>query len=145
MDEATRRQVAQDCRDVIGRLVYCLDQRQEEAAIALFATDATWIRGGRPYQGHDQIRESFKGRANTALVRHVATTIHVEVEDADHAAAVTYYIAYKPLPGDETRDLPFPLGLPFSVGEWHDRLVRTPAGWRVQQRVLKRLFERQGG
>jgi hypothetical protein len=28
------------------------------------------------------------------------------------------------------------------MGEWHDKFVRTPDGWRFAARATKRIFER---
>jgi hypothetical protein len=63
----------------------------------------------------------------------------------DHAEAVTYYLAYHHDPGTASPAFPLPLDPPFSLGEWHDRFVRTADGWRIAHRETRRLFERRGG
>ena len=145
MDDDERRRIEQDCRDLVAAVAQLGDRREAAAAAALFADDCTWIRGGRPYEGRAGVEESYARLPPTQLTRHMSANCVVQVRDADHADAVTYYVAYHHDPGVESPTFPLPLDPPFSLGEWHDRFVRTADGWRIAHRETRRLFERRGG
>jgi uncharacterized protein (TIGR02246 family) len=145
LDADERRRIEQDCRDLVAAVTQLGDRRDSAGAAALFAEDGTWIRGGRPYQGRTGIAESYERIPATQFTRHLSANCVIDVRDADHADAVTYYIAYHHDPGVPSPTFPLPLDPPFSLGEWHDRFVRTPEGWRIAHRETLRLFERRGG
>jgi hypothetical protein len=121
------------------------DRRDTEGAAALFAEDGTWIRGGRTYTGRSGVIESYAHLSPTQFTRHMSANCVVTVRTPDTAEAVTYYVAYHHDPGVESPSFPLPLDPPFSLGEWHDRFVRTHEGWRIAHRETRRLFQRQGG
>jgi hypothetical protein len=145
VDADERRRIEQDCRDLVAAVAQLGDHRDATGAAALFAEDGTWVRGGRPYQGRPGVIESYGRLPATQVTRHMSANCVVQVRDQDHAEAVTYYVAYHHDPGVETPAYPLPLDPPFSLGEWHDRFVRTPEGWRIAHRETRRLFERRGG
>jgi hypothetical protein len=140
-----RRRIEQDCRDLVAAVAQLGDRRDAAGAAALFAEDATWVRGGRPYQGRAGVFESYARLPATQVTRHMSANCVVTVRDGDHADAVTYYVAYHHDPGVDEPAFPLPFDPPFSLGEWHDQFVRTPEGWRIARRETRRLFERRGG
>jgi SnoaL-like domain len=141
MNAEQRMAIEQQCRDLVVAATQYGDHREAEKAAALFAEDGTWLRGGRTYTGPAQIRESYHRGSATQVGRHMLGGTLVTVLDDDHAAAVTYYLAISHDPGSAAAELPLPLS-PFSMGEWHDTFVRTPAGWRFATRDTRRVFER---
>ncbi len=92
-----------------------------------------------------RIRESYSRGSTTQLTRHINGGTLVRVLDDNNAESVTYYVALHHDPKTENAKLPLPFDPPFSMGEWHDKFVRTPKGWKFSSRETKRLFERQGG
>jgi hypothetical protein len=145
LDAEERKRIEQECRDLVIAVAQLGDHRQAEEAAALFSEDCTWIRGGRPYRGREGIIESYARISPTQVTRHMSANSLVTVRDDERAEGVTYYMALHHDPGMDTPELPLPLDPPFSMGEWHDRFVRTPEGWRIAHRETKRLFERRGG
>lgn len=145
MDANQRKQIEQECRDLVIAITQYGDHRDAEKATALFAEDATWLRAGKPYKGHAEILESYRRSSKTQVTRHMNGGTMVTIKDDNHAESVTYYIALHHDPKVETPKFPLPFDPPFSMGEWHDKFVRTPQGWRFSSRETKRLFERQGG
>jgi uncharacterized protein (TIGR02246 family) len=145
LDADERRQIEQDCRDLVAAVTQLGDHRDAAGAAALFAEDGSWLRGGQPYQGRTRIAESYERAPVTQVTRHMSANCVVRVRDADHADAVTYYVAYHHDPGVPAPSFPLPLDPPFSLGEWHDQFVRTAEGWRIARRETRRLFERRGG
>jgi hypothetical protein len=141
MNADQRTAIEQQCRDLIIAATQYGDHGEAEAAVALFAQDGTWLRGGRSYAGHEQILESYRRAPLTQVIRHMNGGTRVAVLDDDHAESVTYYLAFSDDPG--TADAQPPLKLsPFSMGEWHDTFVRTADGWRFASRATKRIFAR---
>ena len=144
MDQAARRESEREIWDLIVALTLHGDHREDDKAVDLFIPDGTWIRGGKPYTGRQAMLASFKQGSQTAVTRHVTTNSRIEVKEDGTAESVTYYVAYRADPGTAEAKFPLPLGLPFSMGEWHDRFVRAPQGWRFSRREVKRLFQRPG-
>ena len=144
MDTDERLRIEQQCRDLVASVAQRGDRRDAEGAAELFADDGVWIRGGRPYHGRAGVIESYGRLPATQFTRHMSANCVVAVEDPDHASAITYYVAYHHDPGVESPAFPLPFDAPFSLGERHDRFVRTPEGWRITQRETRRLFERRG-
>jgi len=144
MDATERRSIEQECRDLVVTLTHYSDHGQHEQAVDLFTPDGTWIRGGKPYTGRSEMLQSFNRGSGTQVIRHVTSNIRIEVKDERTAEGVTYYIAFNQDPGAASPKLPLPFAPPFSMGEWHDKFVRTPAGWRFSHREVKRLFQRAG-
>jgi hypothetical protein len=140
MNAEERSHIEQECRDLVNRLVHYSDHLRKKEASELFATDGTWVRSGKAYVGRAAITESFT-ISPTEYVRHLATGTLIDVDDNSHARGVTYYIVYRHDPGTAEPKLPMPLGMPFSMGEWHDRFVRTDEGWRFAHREVQRLFQ----
>ena len=136
-----RRDIEHECRQLILSITQFGDHREAEKAAALFAPDGSWLRGGVVYTGPDEIQKTYGHGSPTQVVRHINGGTVVTVVDEDHAESVTYYLAINDDPGVEATP-PFPMRLPFSMGEWHDKFVRTPDGWRFAARATKRIFER---
>ena len=133
-------EIERACKDLVTRLVHYSDHFQKEESSKLFSPDGTWIRGGTPYTGRAAIVDSFKAPP-TEYMRHFATSTMIDVENENLAQGVTYFLLYRYDPGVSEPKLPMPLGTPFSMGEWHDRFVKTPQGWRFALREVRRLFQ----
>jgi hypothetical protein len=136
MDDA---RIGQACQELILTITQHVDHGEAEDAAALFADDGVLARAGKEFSGKDQLVEAYTDPPSR-LVRHINGGSVVTVADADHAGAVTYFIAYRHETDGEPAEVPAPLGQPFSVGEWHDEFVRTEAGWRFSSRRTKRIF-----
>ena len=140
MNQQERREVERACIDLVHRLAQYSDHDERERSADLFTADGTWIRLGVPYTGRDAILSSFKGPPEQIL-RHFVTNTVVDIVDDDHAQAVSYYLLYRYVPDSRAPQSPLPLGMPFSLGEWHDKFVKTADGWRIAHREVRRLFQ----
>jgi hypothetical protein len=138
MDANERLKIEQECRDLVTKLNHYHDHRCADEAAALFAEDGCWIRRERPTRGAELLA-SFK-RGGTRVNRHVGAATLITVLDEDHAEGVTYYLALHHDPGTPDAKLPLPFEPPTTMGEWHDKFVRTPQGWRFAQRETRRVF-----
>ncbi len=139
MDASERLKIEQECRDLVTKLNHYNDHRRAEDAVTLFADDGCWIRRGRPVRGTTELLASFK-RGGTQVNRHIGTGTLITVQDENHAEGVTYYMALHHDPGTPNPTLPLPFEPPTTMGEWHDKFVRTPQGWRFAERETLRVF-----
>ena len=144
MNDSERRIIEQQCRDLVVQLCQSSDHGEREKSVDLFTADGTWIRGGKPFKGREEMLQSFRG-SPTQVIRHLTSNILITVKDENSAEGVTYYLAFHNDPGTAQPKLPLPLEPPFSLGEWHDKFVRTPSGWRIAHREVKRFFQHTGG
>lgn len=143
MNDSERRTIEQQCRDLVVQLCQLSDHGEREKSVDLFTADGTWIRGGKPFKGRAEMLQSFRS-SPTQVIRHLTSNILITVKDDNSAEGVTYYLAFHNDPGTAEPKLPLPLE-PFSLGEWHDKFTRTPAGWRFSHREVKRFFQAVGG
>jgi SnoaL-like domain len=144
MNDSERRLIESECRDLVVALCQLSDHGEKEKAVQCFTPDGTWIRGGKPFTGRAEMLQSFRG-SPTQVIRHLTSNILITVKDDKSAEGVTYYLAFHTDPGTAPPKLPLPLEPPFSLGEWHDKFVRTPEGWRISHREVKRFFQHAGG
>lgn len=143
--KSERLEIERECVGLIHRLAQYSDHDERERAADLFTAGGTWIRAGTPYTGRDAILSSFKGPPEQILRHFVASTV-VDIPDASHAQAVSYYLLYRHVPEEIANPAqPLPLGMPFSLGEWHDKFVKTEDGWRISHREVRRLFQLPAG
>ena len=135
MTEDERRAIEADCERLIRRYVNLNDAQDWEAVANLYTEDARFARPSKPgefIEGRGAILKSFLARPARAQ-RHVIANTVVEVESPAEARAFSVIVLYM---GDAADD-----GLPVMdaksplVGIFTDRLVRTPEGWRFEERV----------
>jgi hypothetical protein len=143
MNDNERRTIEADCRDLVVRLCQLSDHGEREQSVDCFTRDGTWIRGGKPFKGREEMLQSFRG-SPTQVIRHLTSNILITVKDDNTAEGVTYYLAFHTDPGSAPPKLPLKLDPPFSLGEWHDKFTRTPQGWRITHREVKRFFQHEG-
>ncbi len=140
MNADVKRATEQELRDLLIALNHHSDRREYDQCIPLFTADASFIGGPNTWTGHDQLRKMFDDRSATMIARHLITNTKLTVKDERNAEAVSYYFAMISDPGPDPK---FPLPLePFSMGEWHDVLVKTADGWRIRRHEVRRLYLR---
>jgi hypothetical protein len=144
VDASTRRNIEQDCRDLIIAMAQYGDYREFALAVALYTDECEWVRMGVVYAGQAEVRRAYERLPNGRVTRHINGGTVVNVVDEDHAESLTYYILLAhDRDAQGNADLPMPLVCPVSMGEWRDRFVRTPDGWRFERRATTRVFERK--
>ncbi|MDA2957557.1 MAG: nuclear transport factor 2 family protein [Ilumatobacteraceae bacterium] len=74
----------------------------------------------------------YDGVPNT---KHVVTNTIIEADDHEHASTRSYFTVSQCVPGE------FPLQVVAS-GRYHDRFLRTDAGWRFAERIVH--FDHRG-
>jgi hypothetical protein len=140
MQVAERIQVERECERLVTAYCHYVDHGEAASIADLFVDDGVWQSGNVVMEGMDQLREGFGLRqANTTrMSRHVCSNLLLDVLDADNAKGVVYLTLYRH-DGEAGRETS-PLDGPALVGEYQDRFVRAPEGWRFAHRELLMSF-----
>jgi uncharacterized protein (TIGR02246 family) len=135
MDELQRLLIESACRTLVLRAAACADANEPARLAAWFTDDATLVRpNAQPLQGRQAIQQAYAQRPAGRITRHLVTHTLVEVESAAVAHAHSCVLLWAGSLADE----PGPQGRPAQprqvLGEFDDRCVLTPAGWRIARR-----------
>jgi len=143
MDELKRLQIERECQRLVTAYCHYVDHGEAERVAELFSEDGVWSSPEVTMDGREQVRKGFAQRqANVArMSRHVCNNQLVDVIDENHAEGTVYLTLYRH-DGKEGRRLS-PLEGPAMVGEYRDRFVRTPDGWRIARREIGVSFLRR--
>jgi hypothetical protein len=140
-----------EIRNVIASLALVSDMGDIEEWGLLFAEDADYTIGGRPFEkGRAAIVESGRQRRMKGTHgpgsnnRHLSASVLVRSTGPDTAEAVSYLAMYKDLPREADGYEPENLGNDGEVkspellvlGTYRDRFRRTSDGWKVTHRDL---------
>jgi ketosteroid isomerase-like protein len=129
-----------DICDLLTSYFRALDSLDQEAALVVYAEDARLAHDGEPVaSGRDEIAafvaSSWSRRSDIRITHYLvgAPTVHVE---GDRATSETYAVTHqvKGDPGDGA--IVIARGL-----RYMDTWRRTPAGWRVVDRLHVKDFE----
>lgn len=123
------------CRDVVLAAAHAVDSQDYDALAACLTADAKVVRpGGSVLEGRSDIVASYQAKHPNRLTKHVVCNHSIDVQTSDSAVSRCTVLLYA---SDASRPSP-PQGRPadaaHQVGQIVDHLVRTPAGWKIQQR-----------
>jgi 3-phenylpropionate/cinnamic acid dioxygenase small subunit len=125
--------------ELLARYARALDYRNFDELEGIFTPDATFDAGGLGSPtGPAAIRAMIEG-----TIGHLDATQHLVGKsvmefsaDGDEAEVRTYLISQH-----IRESAPGPVKHYFLGGEYFDRVVRTPEGWRIAYRRLDRLWK----
>ncbi len=143
MDDQERLLIERACERIVTLYCHYVDHGEAGRIADLFSKDGVWRSPEITMDGIDEVRAGFARRqANRArMSRHVCNNCVIDVIDEDHAEGLVYLTLYRH-DGKEGRRLS-PLEGPQLVGEYRDKFVRTPDGWRFAEREIGVSFLRQ--
>jgi 3-phenylpropionate/cinnamic acid dioxygenase small subunit len=120
--------------DVLYRYASTIDRKDYEGLRATFVDDARGRYGDRDWiEGADAlVRWIAEQGVDKAWQHHLLSVYHVDVE-GDTARALTYHTSHQ-----VARDAPDTARV--IVARYHDVLRRTPAGWRIAEKVMEVLW-----
>lgn len=141
MDELQWLLIERACSRLVLRAAEHADHQRPAELAALFAPDAVLNRpNAEPLRGREAIREAYAQRPANRITRHVVTNIRVEVLSAVDARATSVVLLW----AGSSDDAPGPRGRPACagqvLGEFDDRFVLTPEGWRIASRTASFLL-----
>ncbi len=138
MDAITRTIAEQDCANLLTDYCAAFDQRRVDDAVALFLPSARWVRPGLPdVDGLEAIRTLVASAPPTVSITHVLSNIRVTVTSDGEATSRSVFTVYSGPAGGSSSAI-----APVMIGEYRDRLSRTPDGWRIAHRETGYLFVR---
>ncbi len=108
----------------------CLDTRENEAAIALFAPDGVWHRGATALSGRAAILAALEKRPAERSTAHLLSNLWAEAVDPDHAR-VHFYLTLRESIAMPNQPVVFRSG---GVLYGTDNYVRLAEGWRIQDK-----------
>lgn len=140
MEAEEERAIERACSRLVTRYCHLIDQGAASQIGELFSESGIWSSAEKTLIGRDAIGRSFAQREADAgrMSRHVCSTSMIDVETADAARGLTYLTLYRQ-DGPVGRNVSRVRG-PRLVGEYRDRFVRTPAGWRIGHREVVVAF-----
>jgi hypothetical protein len=114
------------CERLVVDFAYFSDRQEYEVLVELFAGDGVMQRpNGDRLVGREAILKAYQARPAGRMTRHVCTNVRITIESQDRARGVTYAVVYSASAGEPAKS---------QVGEFEDDFVRTPDGWRFQER-----------
>ena len=128
-----------EIEELLARYSRALDYRQWDDLEAIFTPDGEFDAGGLGHpHGPRAIREMIEGTiGGLDATQHLVGKSIVEFSaDGDSAEVRTYLISQH-----IRESTPGPVKHYFLGGEYADRVVRTPDGWRIAFRRLDRLWK----
>jgi hypothetical protein len=128
---------SEDHRQIIelcARLAAATDARNFPAIAALFTADGTLETVIPPnvMHGQTQIEAGLRAHTSTVLAAQHLVTNHLYDVDRDRATGTSSFVMFRwPSPG---------ASVVAHGGTYHDRLERTPSGWRFSVRRIEILW-----
>jgi ketosteroid isomerase-like protein len=125
-----------ECRRLVVDSAFYNDSRDWDALAALYADDGVVVRpNGTRIVGRAAITESYAAAPANRRTRHVCTNWRFDLDGRHAARGVTSVLVYS-WDADREPDPKFghQLDSRMVIGDFADRFVRTPDGWRIAER-----------
>jgi hypothetical protein len=148
LDPVERLLAERACERLVYTYARLLDFGDEARVPDLFTDDGVWEMPGRiRFAGRAELEAGIPTRlvAPGRTARHVCTNVTIDVLGPDEAVGFSYMINYRHDPPSGLAERPAPSGAPVYMGEYHDRFVRTPDGWRFALRRTELAFAASAG
>lgn len=126
--------VEADCIRLCTDFAAAIDARDYPSVLSLFTEDGVLAPAGEIFTGRAEIERFLNARSLLLETRHHCTNIRIRAQTDGTATGSCYVICYK------NASLPAGASPPRTatpiLAEFHDRYIRTAAGWRIQQREV---------
>ena len=128
-----------EIEELLARYSRALDLRHFEELEGIFTEDGQFDAGGLGHpQGPAAIREMIEGTiGGLDATQHLVGKSLIVFSDDGHTAEVRTYLISQHI----RESTPGPIKHYFLGGEYFDRVVRTPDGWRIAFRRLDRMWK----
>ncbi|API59682.1 hypothetical protein BSL82_10425 [Tardibacter chloracetimidivorans] len=121
----------QEIADILHQYCRGMDLLDLDLLAGAFTEDGFLDIGPDPRlqtRGAGNIYEAMKRMKRFSRSSHHLSNIQIAFESADRARCTSYIMAWHETPDGHTGTM---------MGQYHDKLVRTPAGWRIAERQLR--------
>lgn len=116
----------QQITDLIYEYCRALDAMDLDALAALFTPDCVVDYGPQiRSEGADALRRDLARMWRWARTSHHSGAVQISFDDPDSAVVRSYVLAWHEAPDGSTATM---------MGQYHDRVRRTPSGWRISSR-----------
>jgi hypothetical protein len=139
MDTLERLVIERECEQLMIAYARGIDFRDYDNVASLFTEDGV-LDVGTELSGRAAIQTALSQRPYELRSRHVLTNLFVDVVSADFARGICYLTLYRHSGPESLERGPVELERPAAVGHYQDRFVRTPDGFRIEQRTLHLAF-----
>ena len=139
MQQADIERARRACTELSEDYARCLDFRDYDAFLTLFA-DAAVFDAGERHEGLAAIRDAMRQRRDEVRTRHVLSNAFVDVLGPDDARGIVYLTLYRHVGPESLARGPAPLAGPAAVGHYEDRFRRDDGVWRFASRRLQLAF-----
>lgn len=133
MSEADRHRLAdrQEIADLLAEYCRALDLMDLDAIAAVFTKDCKVEYGPEERlrsSGAAGVAKSLERMWRWARTSHHLSNVQIAFEGPNRARSVSYVLAWHERPDGSTATV---------MGQYHDRLVRDPQGWRIAERRME--------
>ncbi len=165
MDPVLRTRLTLSCHDAVIRFFGALDDGRLDDVAGAIAEDGVWHRQGKALRGPGEVAQALAARPAGRVTAHLVQNLVVDLDD-DHNARVRYLVlTYRhDFPdgsghagdtgsagavgaagtagsaGGTGAAIPAPLGAPYSIAAYEDRLRASGTRWLVVERRSRNLF-----
>ncbi len=131
------------CERLVTQFSHSVDFGEAARIADLFSEDGEFTTPGVvTLKGQQELRAGLgeRQKKSARVARHVCTNLLVTVLDSDHAEGIVYVTMYRHDREPGEGDAPPPICPPLMVGEYRDRFIRAPEGWRFARREATIAF-----
>lgn len=129
MTESDQNDCTQCCEALVVASYSLMDHGDYDGCADLFAPDATWVRGGKPVQGRQAIRQALDQRPADQISRHIVTNVMVRQQGPVAATATALFIPVRGVRRDNgTCEMP----AISAIGDLRYTFVRLDGQWLIQ-------------
>lgn len=127
------------CKTLNYRYAQARDSGNADAYGDLFAENAVFYMGKKPYDGRDAIITRLReGQDSANFARLLIDNMYIEKDGDDSATGVVYFSMYY---SDADPDAPRPIEtFRLFMGEYHDRYTLAEGGCKLAERKTVPLF-----
>jgi len=125
------------CERLVIASYSLMDHGDYDGCAALFAPDALWVRGGKPVEGREAIRQSLDQRPASHATRHIVTNVLVRRVSEDEASATALFVPLRGPIGPEGL-----CGAPKvdAVGDLFYTFAKVEGEWKIRRLEPHPLF-----
>lgn len=143
LSETERRNIEQACAALSVEYCEIIDSKEYSRLREVFADDALFTPPNapdNPIRGADAMIAGLSAIPRALMTQHLAVNVRVRAESTDSASGSCRILLYtadanEPDTIDGRKAAPL-----HRIGVYHDRYVRTAAGWRIAERRGKTLL-----
>ena len=139
MDAGLRTTLITSCQDAIVRFFAALDEGRMDDVANAMGGDGVWHRQGKALRGPAEVSAALAARPAGRVTAHLVQNFRVDLDD-ERTARVRYLVLTYRHDFPDTVAASAPLGLPYSIAEYDDRMLRAGTAWLVQERRSRNIF-----